>query len=88
MSMHFNPYQKGTRCLRGQNSRDRILAALQRQPDQSREQLIRSTHLTYDQVRDQTHNLCVEGLVLSKVGNRGERRYSLPAQCRSRQTSA
>jgi hypothetical protein len=85
--MLLNSNQRSTRLRNGQLARDRILACLQRQPDQSREQLIRSTHLTYDQVRDQTHNLCVEGLVLSKVGNRGERRYSLPVQCPSRQNS-
>jgi predicted ArsR family transcriptional regulator len=86
--MQLNPRQISARQRSGQHSRDRILASLQRQPDQSREQLIQSTHLTYDQVRDQTRNLCVEGLILSRAGDRGERRYSLPTQCTSFQGSA
>jgi predicted ArsR family transcriptional regulator len=86
--MQLNSRQLSARQRRGQHSRDRILAALQRQPDQSREQLIQSTNLTYDQVRDQTRNLCVEGLILSRIGDRGERRYSLPTRCPSFQTSA
>ncbi|NJP12051.1 MAG: hypothetical protein HC866_23425 [Leptolyngbyaceae cyanobacterium RU_5_1] len=86
--MLLNPNQRSTRLRNGQLARDHILAALQHQPDQSREQLIQSTHLTYDQVRDQTRNLCVEGLILSRIGDRGERRYSLPARCTSFQTSA
>jgi hypothetical protein len=86
--MQLNPRQISTRQRSGQHSRDRILASLQNQPDQSREQLILSTHLTYDQVRDQTRNLCIEGLILSKVGDRGERCYSLPTRCTSVQSSA
>jgi predicted transcriptional regulator len=79
--MHLNPQQSSTRQRRGQNSRDRILASLQNQPDQSRDQLMQSANLTYDQVRDQTRNLCIEGLILSHIGTRGERRYSLRVAC-------
>jgi predicted transcriptional regulator len=79
--MHLNPHQSSTRRRRGQNSRDRILASLQNQPDQNREQLMQSANLTYDQVCDQTRNLCVEGLILSHIGERGERRYSLRQTC-------
>ena len=79
--MHFNPQQSSTRRRQGQQSRDRILAALRHQPDQSRDQLMQSANLTYDQVRDQTRNLCVEGLILSYFGFKGERRYSLQQTC-------
>ncbi|MBW4549626.1 MAG: hypothetical protein KME35_00660 [Aphanocapsa sp. GSE-SYN-MK-11-07L] len=88
MSMQLHPNPQSSRQRRGKASRDLILASLQRQPDQSREQLIQSTHLTYDQVRDQTRNLCVEGLILARAGDRGERRYSLPTRCTSVQISA
>jgi predicted ArsR family transcriptional regulator len=86
--MQLNPRQISARQRSGQHSRDRILQSLQRQPNQSREQLMQSANVTYDQVRDQTQNLCVEGLILSKVGDRGERRYSLPTRCTSVQSSA
>ena len=29
---------------------------------------MQSANLTYDQVRDQTRNLCVEGFILSHIG--------------------
>ncbi|NJR56443.1 MAG: hypothetical protein HC768_18950 [Acaryochloris sp. CRU_2_0] len=86
MQLHTTPQNAHKR--RGQHSRDRILAALQHQPNQSRDQLMQSANLTYDQVRDQTRNLCVEGLILSQIGDRGKRRYSLPRRCASLQTSA
>jgi hypothetical protein len=38
---------------------------------------MQSANLTYDQVRDQTRNLCIEGLILSYIGTKGEQRYSL-----------
>jgi predicted transcriptional regulator len=78
MQLHTTP--QNVRKRRGQNSRNRILASLQDQPDQSRDQLMQSANLTYDQVRDQTRNLSVEGLILSRMGDRGERRYSLPTR--------
>lgn len=43
---------------------------------------MQSANLTYDQVRDQTRNLCIEGLILSYIGTKGEQRYSLRASCR------
>jgi predicted transcriptional regulator len=79
--MQLNPEQQSSRQRRGKQSRDRILVSLQHQPDQNREQLMQSANLTYDQVRDQTRNLCVEGLILSHIGERGERRYSLRQTC-------
>jgi predicted ArsR family transcriptional regulator len=80
--MHLNPQQSSTRQRQGQRSRDRILTSLQSQSDQSREQLMQSTQLTYDQIRDQARNLCIEGLILSRIGAKGERRYSLQVvQC-------
>jgi predicted transcriptional regulator len=79
--MLFNPESSSSKKRRGQRSRDRILTSRQHQPDQNREQLMQSANLTYDQVRDQTRNLCVEGLILSHIGERGERRYSLRQTC-------
>ncbi|MFM7447590.1 MAG: hypothetical protein ACKO24_03200 [Leptolyngbyaceae cyanobacterium] len=81
--MQLHTTSQNAHKRRGQQSRDRILASLQNQPDQSRHQLMQSTNLTYDQVRDQSRNLCVEGLILSRIGDRGERRYSLPRRCAS-----
>jgi hypothetical protein len=51
---------------------------------------MQSTQLTYDQIRDQTRNLCIEGQILSRIGAKGERRYSLAMSQRStsRRTSA
>jgi hypothetical protein len=40
--------------------------------DQSCDQLMQSANLTYDQVRNQTRNLCIEGLILSYIGTKGE----------------
>ncbi|KGF72253.1 hypothetical protein DO97_10880 [Neosynechococcus sphagnicola sy1] len=59
--MYLNPHQPNTHRRRGQHSRDRILEALQHHSDQSREDLMRQANLTYDQVRDQTRNLCIDG---------------------------
>jgi hypothetical protein len=53
------------------NFRDHILTSHQKQLDQSRDQPMQPTNLTYDQVCDLTQNpCCIEGLIPSHIGNK------------------
>lgn len=61
---------------KGKATRQLILNVLTFHSELSRDEICRLTGLSYEQVRNQTSNLCVEGSVSSKEINR-KRYYSL-----------
>ncbi|NJP11405.1 MAG: hypothetical protein HC866_19585 [Leptolyngbyaceae cyanobacterium RU_5_1] len=60
----------------GERSRSLLLRFISPGEQVSREELVERSGLTYDQVRRQTKNLLIEG-VLRSVTNRRKRYYSL-----------
>ncbi|HHP7245540.1 MAG TPA: hypothetical protein ACFE0H_12715 [Elainellaceae cyanobacterium] len=61
---------------RGQRTRSLLLRHIHPNEEVSRDELVNRSGLTYDQVRRQTKNLCIEGILQSRIEN-GQRRYSL-----------
>ncbi len=59
----------------GQRTRSRLIQCLEENGEMSREQLV-NCGLTYDQVRRQTKNLCIEGMIKSRLEG-GKRIYQL-----------
>jgi hypothetical protein len=72
-------YQKLNRknVEQGRAIRARILSALQGGDEFTREELMQAANVTYHQVRDQCRQLSMAGQIVSCLGERGERRYSL-----------
>jgi predicted HTH transcriptional regulator len=79
-------YQKTNRknIEHGKAVRACILAALQGRDKVTREELMRAANVTYNQVRDQCRQLSMTGQIVSYLGERGERRYSLRQQALGR----
>jgi len=62
----------------GQQTRSQLLTHIQPGEELSREELIVRSGLSYEQVRRQTRNLCLEGKLRSQL-REGKRWYSLPS---------
>lgn len=62
--------------LQGHQTRLLLLEHIQPYEELSREQLVQRSGLTYEQVRRQTRNLCLEGTLQSTL-RAGKRWYSL-----------
>lgn len=60
----------------GQQTRSQLLAHIQPGEEYTREELVNLSGLTYDQVRRQTKNLCIEGIIKSRLED-GKRVYQL-----------
>lgn len=60
----------------GRKTRSQLLNHIQADKEYTREDLIRTSGLTYDQVRRQTKNLCIEGVIKSRLEG-GKRVYTL-----------
>jgi len=60
----------------GRKTRSQLLAHIQPGEEYTREDLINISGLTYDQVRRQTKNLCIEGVIKSRLEG-GKRIYQL-----------
>jgi predicted ArsR family transcriptional regulator len=75
-------YQKLNRknVEQGRAIRAQILAALQGGGEFTREELVQAANVTYNQVRDHCRQLSMAGQIVSYLGERGERRYSLRQQ--------
>jgi predicted ArsR family transcriptional regulator len=75
-------YQKPNRknIQHGKAVRARILASLKAGDNLTREELMQAADVTYNQVRDQCRQLSMTGEIVSCLGERGERRYSLRQQ--------
>lgn len=58
----------------GKGTRSRILAVLTETDGLTRNELVERSGLTYEQVRRQTHNLSISGMIESRLVDR-ERRY-------------
>ena len=69
----FSIYQT---TRQGVQTRSRILALFHPHEELTREDLIQRSDLTYDQIRRQTKNLCIEGKLTSHYKN-GKRAYRL-----------
>ncbi|MEP0913055.1 hypothetical protein NDI45_19260 [Leptolyngbya sp. GB1-A1] len=69
---------------RGKQTRSQLLAALRTQDGLTRNELVAASGLTYDQVRRQTKNLCIDGVIESRLDGMGSRRYFMKST-RSRQ---
>lgn len=61
----------------GRKTRSQLLTQIQPNKEYSREDLVNLSGLTYDQVRRQTKNLCIEGVIKSRIGEGGKRIYRL-----------
>jgi predicted ArsR family transcriptional regulator len=75
-------YQKLNRknVEQGRSVRARILETLQDGGEFTREELMQAADITYNQVRDQCRQLSMGGEIVSRLGERGARRYSLRQQ--------
>jgi hypothetical protein len=71
--MHNVIYQQ---TEQGQKTRSRLLEHIAVDEELTRGDLCRRSGLTYDQVRRQTKNLCIEGVLKSRLAG-GQRYYSL-----------
>jgi len=60
----------------GQQTRSHLLAHIQPNEEYTREELVNLSGLTYDQVRRQTKNLCIDGIIKSRLED-GKRIYQL-----------
>lgn len=60
----------------GQQTRSQLLQHIQPDEELTRDELIQRSGLSYDQVRRQTKNLCIEGVLQSRIAN-GKRCYHL-----------
>lgn len=58
----------------GQGTRSHILSILKQTDGLTRNELVECSHLTYEQVRRQTRNLHISGLIESRLVE-GQRRY-------------
>lgn len=63
----------------GQNTRSQLLSHIRVDEELTREELIERSGLSYDQVRRQTKNLAIEGILQSRIGESGQRLYQLRA---------
>jgi Fic family protein len=61
---------------KGQQTRSTLLQHIHPGEELTRDDLIRRSGLTYDQVRRQTRNLVTEGVIDSRISN-GQRYYQL-----------
>jgi predicted ArsR family transcriptional regulator len=60
----------------GEQTRSQLLKHLQPHESLSRDDLVQRSGLTYDQVRRQTKNLCIAGILESRL-EQGKRMYQL-----------
>ncbi|NJL56514.1 hypothetical protein HC928_16080 [bacterium] len=60
----------------GSKTRSQLLQHIQPHEELSRDDLMKRSGLTYDQVRRQTRNLCIDGILRSQTKN-GKRYYCL-----------
>ena len=60
----------------GRKTRSQLLAHIQPGEECTREELVNRSGLTYDQVRRQTKNLCIDGIIKSRLED-GKRIYQL-----------
>ncbi len=61
----------------GQVTRSQLVKCFDANEDLSREELSQRSGLTYEQVRRQTKNLCIEGVISSSISTNGKRVYRL-----------
>lgn len=59
----------------GRKTRSQLLNHIQPGKEYTREDLIKISGLTYDQVRRQTKNLCIEGIIKSRLEGGNESTY-------------
>lgn len=60
----------------GKRSRSKLLIVLEQRDGLNRNELVKESGLTYEQVRRQTQNLSIEGKIRSRIES-GQRRYYL-----------
>lgn len=61
---------------KGKKTRSQLITLLKQQDGLTRNEIVERSTLTYEQVRRQTQNLVVEGVIISKTDS-GQRRYFL-----------
>lgn len=65
---------------RGKSTRSQLLDTLTQQDGLTRNELVAASGLTYEQVRRQTKNLCIDGAIESRPDRTGARRYFIKTQ--------
>jgi predicted ArsR family transcriptional regulator len=61
---------------KGKQTRSQLLQYIHPSEELTRDQLVKRSGLTYEQVRRQTKNLCIEGVIQSRLES-GQRYYRL-----------
>jgi cell division inhibitor SulA len=61
---------------KGQQTRSHLLQHIQPHEELTREEWVQRSGLSYEQVRRQTNNLCIEGVIQSRMES-GQRYYRL-----------
>lgn len=61
----------------GQQTRSQLVKCFDANNEFSRDDLVTLSGLSYEQVRRQTKNLCIEGVIKSRISTNGKRIYQL-----------